>query len=73
MYTSIRLRKDVHERVLTYMEAARLSYGAIDLIVRPDGNHVFLECNPGGQWLWLENATHAPITAALVDFLSEAA
>lgn len=73
MYTSIRLRKDVHERVLTYMEASRLSYGAIDLIVRPDGNHVFLECNPGGQWLWLENATHAPITAALVDLLSEAA
>jgi glutathione synthase/RimK-type ligase-like ATP-grasp enzyme len=37
--------------------AARLglSYGAADLVVTPDGRHVFLEINPGGEWFWLDD------------------
>lgn len=32
-----------------------LSYGAADLIVTPDGRHVFLELNPAGEWFWLDD------------------
>lgn len=38
-----------------YMDALGLAYGAIDMIVDPEGNHVFLECNPTGQFLFLED------------------
>ncbi|MGH3845933.1 MAG: hypothetical protein ACRDS0_31615, partial [Pseudonocardiaceae bacterium] len=29
-----------------------------------------LECNPNGQWLWLEHEVGLPIAAALADLLS---
>ncbi|MEU9831686.1 hypothetical protein AB0D67_09090 [Streptosporangium sp. NPDC048047] len=32
---------------------------------------VFLECNPNGQWGWLEDATGLPIAAALAGLLLE--
>ena len=28
-------------------------YAAIDFIVTPDGDHVFLEVNPAGQFMWM--------------------
>ncbi|GAB1642139.1 hypothetical protein KRMM14A1259_25620 [Krasilnikovia sp. MM14-A1259] len=34
--------------------AWNLRYGAFDLLVRPDGEPVFLEANPDGDWLWYE-------------------
>lgn len=46
-----------------------LRYGAIDLIRRPDGTHVFLEINPAGEYQWVEMATGLPITAAICDLL----
>ena len=30
-----------------------------------------LECNPAGQWLWLQEETGVPIAAALADLLTE--
>jgi glutathione synthase/RimK-type ligase-like ATP-grasp enzyme len=46
-----------------------LCYGALDLIVTPDGRYVFLELNPQGQYLWIEEATGLPISEALCDLL----
>ena len=48
-----------------------LNYGAFDFVITPDGDWVMLECNPAGQWLWLEHETGAPIAAALADLLTE--
>lgn len=48
---------------------AGLRFGAIDLVEDPSGVLWFLECNPNGQWGWLEQATGLPITDALVDAL----
>jgi hypothetical protein len=31
---------------------------------------VFLECNAGGQYGWIEDAVSAPITTALADLLA---
>ena len=31
----------------------------------PDGQYVFLEVNPAGQWLFVEERTGQPITAAV--------
>jgi glutathione synthase/RimK-type ligase-like ATP-grasp enzyme len=44
-----------------------LRFGAIDLVLDAEGRHWFLECNPNGQWAWIENRTGAPISSAIVD------
>jgi glutathione synthase/RimK-type ligase-like ATP-grasp enzyme len=46
-----------------------LCYGAIDMILTPDGRYVFIEINPNGQYLWIELLTELPITEALCDLL----
>ncbi|ANZ25349.1 hypothetical protein RAJCM14343_5772 [Rhodococcus aetherivorans] len=50
-----------------------LQYGTIDLILTPDGRYVFLEINPSGQWLWIEDATGLPISDALCELLLDGA
>jgi glutathione synthase/RimK-type ligase-like ATP-grasp enzyme len=47
-----------------------LLYGAIDLVLTPDGRYVFLEINPNGQYLWIEHDTGLPITEAIADLLA---
>jgi len=46
-----------------------LNYGAIDIILTPDGRHVFLELNPSGEFLWLERTPGLPISHAIADLL----
>ena len=48
---------------------AGLLYGAFDLIVTPEGEHVFLELNPNGQYLWIELITGASLSEAMADLL----
>jgi len=50
-----------------------LRFGALDFILTPDGQWVFLEINPNGQWAWIERVTGLPISAALADLLGGAA
>lgn len=47
-----------------------LIYGAYDFIVTPEGEHVFLEVNPVGQWLWLEEELGLDISQSIADLLS---
>lgn len=42
-----------------------LVYGAVDIIIRPDGTPVFLEVNPGGEWGMLEHDLGLPIGDAI--------
>jgi glutathione synthase/RimK-type ligase-like ATP-grasp enzyme len=46
-----------------------LAFGAIDLVLTPDLEYIFLEINPNGQWAWLEELTGLPMAAALVERL----
>lgn len=47
-----------------------LRFGAIDLILTPDGQYFFLEINPNGQWYWLELVTGVPLTRSLCNLLT---
>ena len=51
------------------MHALGLVYGAIDMRLTPNGEYVFLEVNPAGQWLFIEQATGQPISAAIAEAL----
>jgi D-alanine-D-alanine ligase-like ATP-grasp enzyme len=46
-----------------------LVYGAFDFIVVPDGTYTFLEINPHGQWVWVEEFSGQPLAEAFVDLL----
>ena len=59
----------VAERLRALMGALGLVYGAIDMRVTPEGEYVFLEVNPAGQWQFIEERTGQPITAALAEYL----
>jgi glutathione synthase/RimK-type ligase-like ATP-grasp enzyme len=52
------------------MRRLGLEYGAIDLRLTPDGDYVFFEVNPGGQFLFVEHACGLPISAALAAHLA---
>lgn len=41
----------------SFIKEMHLNFGCFDFIVTPEDEYVFLECNPNGQWLWIELAT----------------
>lgn len=43
------LPNTVAKAIKQFIRASGLNMGAIDMVVTPDGQHVFLECNPNGQ------------------------
>lgn len=51
------------------MERLGLVYGAIDLRRTPDGEEVFLEINPAGEFGFIEERTGQPIAEAVASFL----
>jgi glutathione synthase/RimK-type ligase-like ATP-grasp enzyme len=66
------LPEDVAAKLLALVRRMGLQYGAVDFRVRPDGRHVFLEINPAGQFLFIENAAGLPIAAAMAEHLAAA-
>jgi glutathione synthase/RimK-type ligase-like ATP-grasp enzyme len=46
-----------------------LKFGAIDFILDKDGNYIFLEINPNGQWAWIEMQTGYEISNEIVNLL----
>lgn len=55
----------VADSVRGYVASLGVRYAAVDLIESINGELVFLEANPGGQWGWLENRLDMPITATI--------
>ena len=64
-YERHQLPADVGAKLLELMRRLGLEYGAIDLRLTPDGEYVFFEVNPAGQFLFVEHACGLPISAAL--------
>jgi glutathione synthase/RimK-type ligase-like ATP-grasp enzyme len=52
------------------MSGFGLIFGALDFVITPDGEWVFLEINPTGQYGFIEHATGAPLSAQLADLLT---
>lgn len=57
--------------MVRYLHTFGLAFGAFDFTVTPQGDWVFLECNPSGQWLWLQEQAGLPIAGALAEFLTK--
>lgn len=64
------LPPELVRRLLAFLRALGLRYGAMDLRLDRRGRWAFLEVNPSGQWLHAEAVTGHPITAALARLLA---
>ena len=61
---------DVANRLLQLMDRLGLAYGAVDMRRTPEGEHVFLEVNTAGEFLFVEERTGQPISKALAEWLA---
>lgn len=50
------LPPDLREKCISYMQHLGIEIACFDFIVTPSGEHVFLETNQQGQFLWIEQA-----------------
>lgn len=63
----------VQERCIAVVKTLGLVFGCIDLIVTPEGDHVFIENNEAGQFLWMESdLEELPVLEQFVQFLISA-
>ncbi|MFB7905823.1 ATP-grasp ribosomal peptide maturase [Kitasatospora sp. NPDC056076] len=60
----------VRKGVLAWLAHFRLNFGAFDFAVTPAGEWVLFECNPSGEWSWIQNRTGLPIAPAIADLLA---
>ncbi len=60
-----RLPSDLAEKCIRLVQGMGLKFGAIDLILDPQGNYWFMEINPNGQWGFVEEETGVPISKAM--------
>ena len=71
-YAQCELPELLEEKLRQLMNSLGLIYGAVDVVRTPDDQFVFLEINPGGQWLWVEQRTEMPVSEAIADYLVNA-
>ncbi len=57
--------KKIHE----FISRLGLVFGCLDFVVTPDDECVFLEINPNGQWLWVEEITGMPLLENFAELL----
>ena len=69
-HDTFELPEDIRQFCLSFMREQRLIYGAMDFIVTPGNDYVFLENNPFGNYQWLEEATNIDLTGELARLLS---
>jgi glutathione synthase/RimK-type ligase-like ATP-grasp enzyme len=69
-YEQYELPQEISGKCILFLKQLGLNFGCFDFIVTPAREFVFLECNPNGQWLWIEHATGMQISKAIAETLS---
>jgi len=65
-YAVSNVSEDVRQKCCALLDRLGLMYGAFDFIRTPDGELVFLEVNPTGEWAWLEDRLGFPMRDAFI-------
>jgi len=61
---------DIETKCKNLVKMLGLEFGAIDLILTPDNEYVFVEINPNGQWAWIQQlCPEIPMRETLADLL----
>lgn len=69
IYSNIECPKEIQKQCLDMLKYYNLNFGAFDYIVTPENEWIFLELNPNGQWLWLEEALNLDISEKIINYL----
>ena len=67
------LPPDISRRLLALVRQLGLVFSTIDMKLTDEGEYVFLELNPMGQFLYVEILTGLPLTAAMAELLATGA
>ncbi|WP_374633945.1 RimK family alpha-L-glutamate ligase [Paracoccus sp. (in: a-proteobacteria)] len=59
------LPDEVSQKLLEMMQQMELRFGAVDFRLTPEGEHVFFEINPAGEYLFCVDRTGQPIPEAI--------
>ena len=65
------ISKEFKNQLVQYLKHLNIPFGAFDFILTPENEFVFLECNPNGQWLWIEELTGMPISQSIANWLEK--
>ena len=65
----VEIPEQIRQFCIRFLDKMKLHFGCFDFIVTPDGEYVFLECNPNGQWLWIELETGYDISKIMAENL----
>jgi len=68
-FSPTELDPTTEQQIRTLMNRLGLVYGAIDLRRTRDGQNIFLEINPAGEWRFVEERTGQPMTQAMAELL----
>jgi glutathione synthase/RimK-type ligase-like ATP-grasp enzyme len=68
-HTVYNLPKDIEDKLFAFNRYYDLEFSTFDLILTPQGEYVFLECNPNGQWYWIEDMTKLPMANTMAKML----
>lgn len=66
----VKLPEPVSQALRDLVHHFNLVFGAIDLVVTPNDDYVFLENNPNGQWYWIELITGLPMANTMARLLA---
>ncbi len=50
-----------------YLDYFKINFGCFDIAVDENDQYVFFECNPNGQWLWIEQLTGMKISKSIAE------
>ncbi|MEK7087194.1 MAG: MvdC/MvdD family ATP grasp protein [Patescibacteria group bacterium] len=70
-YNHIELPENVRSFCFGMLAHYKLHFGAFDFIYSKDKKYFFLELNPNGQWLWLEEQSGYNLTKEVAENLME--
>lgn len=61
--------RELEQKMLQLVRGFGLQYSSADFILTPDGEYIFVELNPNGQFYFLVPPTGLPMAAAMADLL----
>lgn len=65
------LPTEIEQKCIQLTKKLNISFGAIDLVRDKNGDYIFLEINPNGQWAWIEMETGLKISDEIINYLTE--
>ncbi len=68
-YSAYQLPTEEEQQCVKLVKEFGLKFGAIDMIVTPNGKHYFLEINANGQWAWIETIAGQQISLEIAHLL----